>query len=122
MKNLLRFSLALALVACGAPALTDPQPTPIDLVARGESLYHVFGCGHCHELSEAESAGPGLAHVGSIAATRRPGMSAEDYIRQSIVDPYAYFVPGYEDFVSRSFATVTPEQLDALVAYLMSLK
>jgi hypothetical protein len=50
-------------------------------------------------------------------------MSAEEYIRQSILEPTAYEVPGYEGFLSRSFdQPPSAADLDALVAYLLTLK
>jgi hypothetical protein len=50
-------------------------------------------------------------------------MSAEDYLRQSILDPAAYVVPGYQDSMPRDLGRdLSPTDLDALVAYLLSLK
>jgi hypothetical protein len=50
-------------------------------------------------------------------------MSAEEYIRQSILDPGAFVVPGYQDSMPRDLGRdLSPTDLDALVAYLLSLK
>jgi hypothetical protein len=58
-----------------------------------------------------------------VAATRRAGMSAEGYIRQSILDPSAFEVPGYEGFLTRSFdRPLSSADLDDLVAYLLTLR
>ncbi len=110
---------ALLVSACGSQALATPP-----LAARGQSLYRVMGCGGCHEPNSfGQSTGPALDHVGSVAASRRPCMSAEEYIRQSIVEPTAYEVPGFEGFLSRRFdPPLSPADLDALVAYLLTLK
>jgi mono/diheme cytochrome c family protein len=111
-------AVSLLASACGQPvARTDP-------VARGRSLYGVVGCTTCHEPnSYGGSTGPRLDHIGSIAATRRAGMTAEEYIRESILDPLAYEVPGYEGFLSRRFdEALSVRDLDDLVAYLVSLK
>ena len=56
-------------------------------------------------------------------ATRRPGVSALEYIRQSILDPGAYVVPGYQDSMPRDLGRdLSPTDLEALVAYLLSLE
>jgi len=92
--------------ACGSqnPMDVSQGPTPTnDSLSRGESVYRVYQCANCHEPTAlGRIVAPPLAHIGSGAATRRPGMSAEDYIRESILDPYAYEVPGYEGFLGRS--------------------
>lgn len=96
----------------------------------GESLFSSsgfgenFGCEVCHALEPGRRlVGPPLAGIAVTAAGRVPGLSAEDYIRQSIVDPDAYTVDGYPagqmlaDYEDR----LTAEELDALVAFLMTL-
>jgi hypothetical protein len=50
-------------------------------------------------------------------------MSADEYIRQSILDPEAYFELGYRGVASRSFdRPLSQESVDLMVAYLLSLK
>jgi cytochrome c553 len=50
-------------------------------------------------------------------------MPVEDYLRQSLIDPGAYVVPGYPDSMPRGIAgQLSAEDLAALVAYLASLK
>jgi mono/diheme cytochrome c family protein len=110
-------ALAILVLACAAePPATEP-------VARGRQLYRSMGCANCHEPNLfGQRLGPPLDHIGTVAATRRPGLS-EDYIRQSILDPGAYVVPGYQDSMPRDLGrNLSPTDLDALVAYLLSLK
>ena len=115
-------SLAIVLVA-GACA---PEPVATDPIARGRQLYRTLGCATCHEGSISNffrPVGPPLSETGRVAAKRVPGMSAEDYLRQSITDPGAYLVPGYPDSMPRGLGRdLSPEDLAALVAYLASLK
>ena len=96
-------------VPCGSAARVSMSQNPMDVsqgptptndsLSRGESVYRVYQCANCHEPTAlGRIVAPSLAHIGSVAATRRPGMSAEDYIRESILDPYAYEVPGYDAF------------------------
>ncbi|OLD52004.1 MAG: hypothetical protein AUI58_04845 [Chloroflexi bacterium 13_1_40CM_2_70_6] len=109
---------AMLLASCAAePPATDP-------VARGGQVYRALNCGSCHEPNLfGQRLGPPLDHVGSVAATRRTGMSAEAYLRESIVDPGAYVVPGYTDSMPRGLdRSLLPGDLDALIAYLASLR
>jgi len=111
-------ALALAFVSCA------PEPPATEPVARGRQLYHSLGCANCHEPNLfGQRLGPPLDHIGTVGATRRSGMSAPDYIRQSILDPGAFVVPGYQDSMPRDLGRdLSPTDLDALVAYLLSLK
>jgi mono/diheme cytochrome c family protein len=120
MRRVLLLCSALAFIV-GSCA---PEPPATDPVLRGRQLYRSLGCANCHEPGLfGRRLGPPLDHIGTVAATRRPGMSAEEYLRQSIVDPGAYVVPGYQDSMPRDLGRdLSPTDLDALVAYLLSLK
>lgn len=83
------------------------------------------GCVICHSTREGQVlVGPSLYDVGDRAATRIPGMSAEEYLRQSILDPNAYVVEGFpaNQMLSDYRERLTPQQLDDLVAYLLTLR
>ena len=111
-------ALAVLVLACAPePAATEPVP-------RGRQLYRSLGCANCHEPNLlGQRLGPPLDHVGTGAETRRPGLSAAEYVRQSIVDPGSYVVPGYNDTMPRDIGRdPSPTDLDALVTYLLSLK
>ena len=115
---LLCIALAALVLACA------PEPPATDPVARGHQLYRSMGCANCHEPNLfGQRLGPPLDHIGTGAAARRPGLSAEEYIRQSILDPGAFVVPGYQDSMPRDLGRdLSPTDLDALVAYLLSLQ
>ena len=52
-----------------------------------------------------------------------PGMSAEDYIRDSILHPSNFVVPGFPDAMVKDFGTIlTADQINDLIAFLMTLK
>ena len=106
---------AIVAIACEEPPATEP-------VARGRQVYRKLDCGRCHLIdAQGGTVGPDLSHIGTVAGARSPGMSAEDYIRRSIVDPGSYVVPGYPDVMPRGLArTLPPSDLDALVLYLAS--
>lgn len=121
----------------------SPEPTsapvmsPIDrLVAvrdaeKGAALFETFqdaanyACSNCHlEDSEKTNLGPGLLNIKDRAATRVEGMSAAEYIYQSIVDSKAYTVEGFDpDLMPRNWAEIYSElQIFDIVAYLMTLE
>jgi cytochrome c553 len=120
LLGLCSLALVIAVAACA------PEPTATDPIARGRQVYRTLGCATCHEASVSNlfrPVGPSLDRVGRLGGERVPGMSAEEYLRQSITDPGAYLVPGYPDSMPRRLASgLSPADLAALLAYLASLK
>jgi mono/diheme cytochrome c family protein len=109
--------------------LATPTPGPeeeSDPVARGQRVYLDTGCGGCHTIEglSAGTVGPKQTNIGSVAATRVAGMSAEEYITQSVLDPSAYVVDGYPDNVMpKNYSELLePNQLADLVAFFLSLE
>ena len=89
----------------------------------GEQVFSAAGCGACHTLKPAgtkSSAGPALDQL-ARAATARTGLSAEAYVRQSIVEPDAFVVRSFRAGVMpRDYARrLKRAQIDALVDYLL---
>ena len=115
------FGLALAAcvlaIACIEPKATDP-------IERGKQLYRQRNCATCHQIgTDGGTAGPSLTHIGTVAETRKPGVSAEDYLRGSVLDPGGYIVRGYPDTMPRGlYRGMTQEDFDDLVRYLLTLK
>ncbi len=107
-----------------APEATQPpdedgeaEMSQEELVALGEQA---FGqCVSCHGAEPG--AGPALPGMAERAATRIEGMSAEDYLRESIVEPGAYIVEGYSDIMPANYdETLTEQEIEGLVAYIMA--
>ncbi len=98
--------------------------------ARGKEIFFASsigqsaGCRVCHSIKPGEKkVGPSLAGIATRAATRVPGMSAEAYIRQSIVDPSAYIVEGFPNAMLPDMAEKLSDQdMEDLIAFLMTLK
>jgi len=93
-------------------------PKPVLAAARqalagtGAALYEKHGCNACHIIGGVGgTAGPDLTHVGA----RRPD---PDWHRRHLLDPAAV-VPGSP---MPSFRHLSPEDLNHLVDYLVSLK
>src|SRR5688500_580412 len=88
---------AAMLVWLGCP--TAPAAQPTGDATRGRAVFEAKGCGSCHTLPGVPSAtgttGPPLNGIASTAGTRKSGMSAADYIRESEQNPNAFTVPGF---------------------------
>lgn len=87
----------------------------------GLAVFQQNGCGGCHTFKPAGSigqTGPDLDNLTADAKKANRG-SLDAYVRESIVDPAAYLVPGYSDAMPHIFKTQIPSnQLDQLVQYL----
>ncbi|MBI5823643.1 MAG: hydrogenase iron-sulfur subunit [Chloroflexi bacterium] len=97
----------------------------------GEQLYYETasgvnaGCRICHSLEKNEKIiGPSFYGIATRAAERIPGMTAEEYLRQSIVEPNAFVVPDYpEGQMIQNFGSIlTEEQINDLIAFLMTME
>lgn len=121
----------LYLAACGGSAGSTPtatadarfSPQEAAQIAEGERLYSRH-CASCHATEpETVIVGPSLAGIADSGATRVDGLTAEEYIELSIVQPGAYLVEGYDDVMPANLGKrLTGEELDALVAYLLTLE
>jgi cytochrome c oxidase subunit 2 len=58
--------------------------------------------------------------ISGIAGDRVPGLSAEEYLRESIVDPKAYIVEGYLGIMQSFKFLLSEEDIDSLVAFLLT--
>jgi cytochrome c oxidase subunit 2 len=88
---------------------------------RGAEVFATAGCGGCHTLAKAgtdSQIGPSLDDLASAAD--EAGVPVAEFVRQSIVDPDAVIAPDYQPGVMpKDFGqSLTPAELDALVAYL----
>ncbi len=68
-------------------------------------------------IGPTDADGPSQAGLATRAETRVPGQTAEEYIRNSIVNPNDYIVEGFaEGVMYQNYGTdLTPEQIDDLV-------
>jgi cytochrome c oxidase subunit 2 len=113
-------ALGLLLVGCGAGRAAAPG-TPDAM--RGARVFARQGCAGCHLVDgQGGQVGPDLSHVATVAATRRPGVDAATYLRQSVVEPNAFIVDGYpRDVMPATYGqTIPPADLADLIAYLLA--
>jgi len=133
--------LALLLAACGGgnevaePASGEsaesgemsaaPDPAAGKAIFQQSVIGSNPGCSTCHSLEpDVTLVGPSLAGIAATAAGRVDGMSAEEYIRQSILEPDAYVVDGFVagTMVPGWDKALSEQDLNNLVAFLMTLK
>ena len=79
------------------------------------------GCNGCHLLNDLPGnaqVGPDLTHVDDVASSRVDGLSADEYIRQSLREPQAFVVPGYRSAMPTF--TLSEDDIEALIALLLA--
>jgi putative membrane-bound dehydrogenase-like protein len=120
-------------ITSAAPVATPTrEPLPVfaaEQVTLGESLFKlgasgIPACSTCHLDGGRIGLGPSLAGLRDRAGQRVPGLGAVDYVRESILKPNDYIVPGFNaGYMYQDYAAIlTEEQLTGLVAYLLTLE
>lgn len=115
----------LWLVACGDTSAAAGSVEAGEKLFKQATIGDQAGCSTCHSLEPGVIlVGPSLAGLASQAGSRVPGMSAQEYIRQSILEPNAYIVEGFAKNVMPSTwgNELSEEQINDLIAYLMTLE
>jgi mono/diheme cytochrome c family protein len=97
--------------------------TPEQLVQAGEQVFNgIGGCTTCHGLgtrapnllTDEKGQGP----VGARCGKREPGKDCKSYLYESLTQPRAFVVPGYEPIMPDMSRTLSPQQIWAVIAYL----
>lgn len=114
MLRRLCLTLAMGLLAACS---NDPVSSS---VGRGRQVFSQH-CISCHSVvPDLVIVGPSLNQVAERAGEHGDPRA---YLEQSIIDPDAEIVDGYEDLMPSDFgAKLSPEDLQALVDYLMTLE
>jgi nitric oxide reductase subunit C len=125
-----------AAAALGVPAPPAASSDPVEL---GRAAYNATppGCAACHSIAPGVNiVGPTLAGLPATAAARVAGpdytgkaRDAAGYIRESILDPNAHvltgptYAAGGRSLMPGDYSqTLTPAQVDQIVAYLLTLR
>lgn len=140
----MRYLQILTLMLCGLVAaacgtIAEPErgaaaQTVIDTakLERGIEVYRANYCGSCHTLAAANTRGtfgPDHNDAASVAEEyialdtyNGQAMTAERYIRESLLEPAVFYTPGYEttNHHMPAFTHLTPEDIDALIYLLMN--
>ena len=121
--------LSLFLLACGSQESSESKTEstkldPDSSAGQGQVVFQTY-CAVCHAIEGDRSiVGPSLEGIATRAATRVEGMDAPVYLEESIMNPNAYLVEGFsEGTMPQNFARdLTLEEIDQLIAYLLTLK
>jgi len=105
-------------IAGQTKATSSPNPA-----TAGNAVFTNNGCANCHTLTAAGATGkvgPDLDKL--VQEAKQAGKPLAAFVKQSITDPSAYVAPGYPDHIMPSTfgSSLSPQQLDALVSYLVS--
>ncbi|PYO36492.1 MAG: hypothetical protein DMD37_07940 [Gemmatimonadetes bacterium] len=102
-----------------------PNVTTEQLVAAGEKVYNgAGGCTTCHGLgtrapnllTDEKGQGP----IGARCGRREPGKTCKQYLFESLDNPTAYVVAGYQPIMPVMTRQLPPEQIWAVIAFLES--
>ena len=81
-----------------------------------------IACSSCHTTDGGPHVGPSLQNVFARAAERIVGLSANDYIYQSLRDPGSYLVDDFNNLMPAfGDSEINPDDLLDLIAYLQGL-
>jgi mono/diheme cytochrome c family protein len=86
----------------------------------GEQIFTAAGCAGCHKLAKAGANGNIGPDLDDLANSPDIKGNPEDYVEQSLLDPNAVVVSGFQPDVMPSFkGKLTDKQIQALVQYLL---
>ncbi len=101
--------------------------SPEELVEAGKLVFEKENsCLTCHSIGPDPNARcPDQQNVAVLAAERIPGMSAMEYLVESVYDPNAHILEGYPKNqmkpVNKPPLTLTDDEIKAVLCYLISL-
>lgn len=122
---------AAAAVVAAAAAVVGWQTEPTDgaaprpVATSGAALFQAKGCASCHvgpDSTPMVGSFPPLDDAPSWAGDRRPGMSAREYLAESMRTPSAFLSPAWEGAGATSAMPdlgLTDAEIDALVDHLL---
>lgn len=113
------------LPAAASPGDTDGEPSTelSEAARRGKSTFSSVGCIACH-VQGAVNVGPSLHGVWGATQELNDGsliVADEAYMRESILNPHARIVKGYQPVMPPYGAMLTDEQLENILAYLEAI-
>ncbi len=132
------FITALGLMVTLAACAGEPTVDPLEIgdPERGREIHETgggvmgrdqgIGCSNCHTLdgsvkTSPQFTAPSFQGISERAGDRVSGLSAVEYPRQSIFDPSAYVVEGFDDNMDKGYRILMSEEdVDDLVAFLLT--
>ncbi len=90
----------------------------------GQQLYNQRGCAGCHSVDGSTRVGPTFQNLYGSTHPLTDGSSVtvdEQYIRESILEPKAKIVAGYQPVMPSYKGQLTDDDIQSLIAYLRSI-
>jgi cytochrome c oxidase subunit II len=90
----------------------------------GKLLFKAKGCATCHSVDGSKKTGPSFLGLYGSRATLTDGRTVlvdDNYVRESIVEPNAKVVQGYEPVMPTFAGKISDKQMNAIIDYLKSL-
>lgn len=87
----------------------------------GQQLYEQRQCQACHSIDGTPGIGPTLQGLFGSTETLSDGSTVEvddDYLRESILEPGASIVQGYQNIMPPAYGNLTERQLSGLIAFI----
>jgi cytochrome c oxidase subunit 2 len=105
---------------------TDPNAAPLSMADKGKAIFNKVGCTACHNPDHTAKVGPGLAGIYGHDQPLTGGQSVkvdENYLHESILNPQAKIVKGFESVQMLSYqGQLSEDDVAALIEFIKSLK
>jgi cytochrome c oxidase subunit 2 len=91
----------------------------------GEQLYKTKACVTCHSIDGSTGVGPswkGIWGKMELMSDGKRVLVDENYVRESILEPRAKIVNGFQPVMPTYQGILKDQQIDAIIAYIKSLK
>lgn len=90
----------------------------------GKMLYQRRGCGQCHSIDGTAGTGPSFKGIYGETTRMTDGSTVlvdDNYIRESILEPQAKIVAGYQPVMSTYKGLLSDDDITALIEFIKSL-
>jgi mono/diheme cytochrome c family protein len=107
----------------GKPAEPPPDPNVVSL-SMGQWIYKNRGCNACHSLDGSRIVGPSWKGIyGKTEKTSAGEVTVDDaYIKESIIDPKAKIVEGYQPVMPPPTPMLTDKEIASVTLFIKSLQ
>jgi cytochrome c oxidase subunit 2 len=98
---------------------------PEKLWEGGQKLYNQRGCKQCHSIDGVSGIGPSFKGIWGHKQPLKDGAEVlveENYIRESLLNPQAKIVAGYEPVMPTYQGRLKDKEITAIIEYLKTLK
>ncbi len=127
----------VAAVACSESAQSTPAPTPTTTATTTTTVALPEGpgaalfanpirdwpsCASCHVMDrDIRTVGPSLFEMARAADRRVPGLDAETYLRESLVEPDAFVLDGFRAGEMPA-GDLTEQEIEDLVTFMLDVR